>query len=59
MREWTDDSDRVLLAVRLGWLTVEVFARLRHYIQSIHRSGVYAGNVSKRFDFSSGVIELL
>ena len=56
MREWTDDSDRVLLAVRLGWLTVEVFARLRHYIQSIHRSGVYAGNVSKRFDFSSGAL---
>jgi hypothetical protein len=34
MEEKTDSP--VLLAVRLGWLTVEVFGRLRHYIQSSH-----------------------
>ncbi len=56
MGEQTNSPDRVLLAVRLGWLTVEVFGRLRHYMQSSRKSEMHRGNASKRFDFSSGAL---
>jgi len=56
MREHTHGSERVLSAVRLGWLTVEVFGRLRHYLQSGHKPEKQPGNASKRFDFSSGAL---
>ena len=51
MEEKTDSP--VLLAVRLGWLTVEVFGRLRHYVQSKHGPEKQPGNALRRFDFSS------
>jgi hypothetical protein len=51
MEEKTDGP--VLLAVRLGWLTVEVFGRLRHYVQSRHGPEKQTGNALRRFDFSS------
>lgn len=56
MGKQTDSPDRVLLAVRLGWLTVEVFGRLRHYMGSMRTSETHVGNASKRFDFSSGAL---
>ncbi len=56
MGEPTNSPDRVLLAVRLGWLAVEVFGRLRHYVQSIRKSEIHVGNASNRFDFSSGAL---
>jgi hypothetical protein len=51
MEEKTESP--VLLAVRLGWMTVEVFGRLRHYVRSSHGPEKHSGNASKRFDFSS------
>jgi hypothetical protein len=48
-----DIDSPVLLAVRLGWLTVEVFGRLRHYAQSRPEPEEEPGNASRRFDFSS------
>ncbi len=56
MREQTNSPDRVLSAVRLGWLTVEVFGRLRHYVQSSRQPEQHPGNASKRFDFSIGAL---
>jgi hypothetical protein len=44
--------NRVLLAVRLGWLTVEVFGRLRAYSQSSRRREPDGADTSRRFDFS-------
>jgi hypothetical protein len=44
--------NRVLLAVRLGWLTVEVFGRLRQYVESSRRREPKRPDASRRFDFS-------
>jgi hypothetical protein len=51
MEEKTESS--ILLAVRLGWLTVEVFGRLRHYALSKPGPDEQPGDASRRFDFSS------
>lgn len=53
MQEQTHHPDRVLLAVRLGWLTVEVFGRLRHYVAASRKSERRPGDATRRFDFSS------
>lgn len=44
--------NQVLTAVRLGWLTVEVFGRLRRYKQSGHQLQERRGDAARRFDFS-------
>jgi hypothetical protein len=57
LKGWKTMEERagspVLLAVRLGWLTVEVFGRLRHYAQSRPGPEEQPGNALRRFDFSS------
>jgi hypothetical protein len=50
--------NRVLLAVRLGWLTVEVFGRLRAYLQSSRRRKPGPPDASRRFDFSDRSLTL-
>lgn len=42
----------VLAAIRLGWLTVEVFGRLRDVAASSRRPDRPGGNALRRFDFS-------
>ncbi len=42
----------VLLAVRLGWLTVETFGRLRRYAHSGYKPHDSSGNAARRFSFS-------
>lgn len=44
--------NQVLLAVRLGWLTVETFGRLRRYVRSDYQLPELRGNANERFDFS-------
>jgi hypothetical protein len=48
-----ESPNRVLLAARLGWLTVEVFGRLRHYVASSRRPEKHQGDATRRFDFSN------
>lgn len=52
MTDKKDSPNRVLLAVRLGWLVVEVFGRLREYTQSSRKGEVTPSSASQRFDFS-------
>lgn len=48
----SSSPNQVLLAVRLGWLTVESFARLRRYAHSGFPLTAAPGNASRRFGFS-------
>jgi hypothetical protein len=52
MVEQSDSPNRALLAVRLGWLTVEAFGRLRRYRQSSRKVEKHQGDATRRFDFS-------
>jgi hypothetical protein len=52
MDENVAHDPRMLAAVRLGWLTVEAFARLRRYAAKEHRAYVQVGDATQRFDFS-------
>jgi hypothetical protein len=45
-------SEQILTAVRLGWLTVEVFSRLRRAVQSSYKPEPQSGDVNRRFSFS-------
>lgn len=45
-------TNQVLLAVRLGWLTVEAFGRLRRYARSGFKLEDTPGDASHRFSFS-------
>jgi hypothetical protein len=45
-------TNQVLLAVRLGWLTVETFGRLRRYARSGYHLPEQRGDATQRFDFS-------
>jgi hypothetical protein len=45
-------GDRVLTAVRLGWLTVEAFGRLRRYARAKGRGRRALDDSTKRFSFS-------
>lgn len=53
MADQAESPGRVLLAVRLGWLTVEVFGRLRHYAASSRKPESRLGDATRRFDFSN------
>lgn len=46
-------DNRVLAAVRLGWLTVEAFGRLRRFARSNRTPRSYKGDARKRFKFSN------
>lgn len=48
----SSSSNQVLLAVRLGWLTVESFARLRRYARSGFPLTATPGDANRRFGFS-------
>jgi|GEM_PF-4633188 len=48
----SSSTNQVLLAVRLGWLTVETFGRLRRYARSGYHLPELQGDASQRFDFS-------
>jgi len=50
--EQPERPNRVLAAVRLGWLTVETFGRLRRYASSARKPPGRRGDARKRFDFS-------
>jgi len=50
--EQQTDSNRVLTAARLGWLTVEAFGRLRQYTRSGRKPKEHQGDATRRFDFS-------
>lgn len=45
-------TNPVLLAVRLGWLTVETFGRLRRYARAGYTLADTPGNANQRFGFS-------
>jgi hypothetical protein len=45
-------ANPVLLAVRLGWLTVESFGRLRRYARVGYTLAETPGNANQRFGFS-------
>lgn len=45
-------ANQVLLAVRLGWLTVETFGRLRRYARSGYPLTGTPGDANRRFGFS-------
>jgi hypothetical protein len=45
-------TNQVLLAVRLGWLTVETFGRLRRYARAGYHLPETRGDANQRFDFS-------
>jgi hypothetical protein len=45
-------ANPVLLAVRLGWLTVESFGRLRRYARSGYKLDDTPGDANQRFGFS-------
>ncbi|MBI1882199.1 MAG: hypothetical protein HYR94_28840 [Chloroflexi bacterium] len=46
------NTNPVLLAVRLGWLTVESFGRLRRYARSGYKLEDTHGDANQRFSFS-------
>lgn len=48
----SSSANPVLLAVRLGWLTVETFGRLRHYARSGYPLTDTPGDAHRRFGFS-------
>ena len=48
----SNSSEQTLTAVRLGWLTVEVFSRLRRVAQSSYKPEPPLGDVHRRFSFS-------
>jgi hypothetical protein len=48
--------NQVLLAVRLGWLAVETFGRLRRYARSGYKLSDPPGNAARRFGFSDRVL---
>jgi hypothetical protein len=50
--EASRNPNRVLAAVRLGWLTVEVFGRLRQYARARRRPRTQPSDAGQRFDFS-------
>jgi hypothetical protein len=45
-------TDQVLFAVRLGWLTVETFGRLRRYARLGYKLEEIPGDANRRFSFS-------
>lgn len=50
-------SNRMLAAVRLGWLTVEAFGRLRRYARSGRKPDKDRGDATRRFDFSDRTLD--
>lgn len=48
----SSSANQVLLAVRLGWLTVETFGRLRRYARSGYPLTGAPGDANRRFGFS-------
>ena len=52
MGEQTDNLTRVLMAVRLGWLTVEGYGRLRQFLRSEDGRRQKRDDAGSRFDFS-------
>ncbi|GIK36254.1 MAG: hypothetical protein BroJett011_00870 [Chloroflexota bacterium] len=48
----SSSANQVLLAVRLGWLTVESFGRLRRYARSGYPLTGAPGDANRRFGFS-------
>jgi hypothetical protein len=47
-----DESDQILLSLRLGWLSVETFGRLRRWARSGRAPAAIKGDARQRFDFS-------
>ena len=51
-------TDQILLSIRLGWLSVEAFGRLRRWARSGRKPSPMIGKAAQRFNFSDRDLSL-